>query len=257
MAFREKLLSSLPPIEAAGRHYKRYYVTSAVAVITAEVEKAALELLPELVPEMDGTPPAGFVVLHRGGDGAAYMNAYTWVWVNVPSPLVLGAVSWLTHRRDRGERRAADGSTSATPGRHLLAVVIVTAGAAGLVLGLDSERGDDRVSASTRCLLGEGVLSNDPGAVRQPDDRAIDAERHDEIDCPLQWLWLPTRRWRRRTMPRETLAATAILCGCYLVVSSAQRLDSAREAIDSYRAAIQLAQREPSHGQLESAFNAI
>lgn len=83
MAFREKLLSSLPPIEAAGRHYKRYYVTSAVAVITPEVEKAALELLPELVPEMDGTPPAGFVVLHRGGDGAAYVNAYTWVWDNV------------------------------------------------------------------------------------------------------------------------------------------------------------------------------
>jgi hypothetical protein len=30
-----------------------------------------------------GTPPAGFVVLHRGGDGAAYLNAYTWVWDNV------------------------------------------------------------------------------------------------------------------------------------------------------------------------------
>ena len=65
------------------RHYKRYYVTSAAAVITPEVEKAALELLPDLVPELDGTPPAGFVVLHRGGDGAAYLNAYTWVWDNV------------------------------------------------------------------------------------------------------------------------------------------------------------------------------
>jgi len=83
MTFREKLLSSLPPIEAGTRRYKRYYVTSAVAVITQEVEKAAFGLLPELLPEMDGTPPAGFVVLHRGGDGAAYMNAYTWVWDNV------------------------------------------------------------------------------------------------------------------------------------------------------------------------------
>src|SRR5690348_6695062 len=73
MAFKEKLLSSLPPVEAGTRLYKRYYVTSAGAVITPEVEKAALRLLPELVPEMDGTPPAGFVVVHRGGDGAAYL----------------------------------------------------------------------------------------------------------------------------------------------------------------------------------------
>lgn len=74
MAFKEKLLSSLPPVEAGTRLYKRYYVTSAAAVITPEVEKAALGLLPELVPEMDGTPPAGFVVLHRGGDGAAILG---------------------------------------------------------------------------------------------------------------------------------------------------------------------------------------
>lgn len=83
MAFKEKLLSSLPPVEAGGRRYKRYYVTSETAVITAEVEKAAFGLLPELVPVADGTPPAGFVVLHRGGDGAAYMCVYTWVWDNV------------------------------------------------------------------------------------------------------------------------------------------------------------------------------
>jgi hypothetical protein len=83
MAFKEKLLSSQPPVETAGRHYKRYYVMTAAAVITPDVAKAALALLPDLVPEMDGTPPAGFVVLHRGGDGAAYLNAYTWVWDNV------------------------------------------------------------------------------------------------------------------------------------------------------------------------------
>ena len=83
MAFKEKLLSSLPPVEAGGRHYKRYYVTPAVAGLTPEVEKAALGMLPGLLPEPDGTPPAGFIVLHLGGDGAAYLNAYTWVWDNV------------------------------------------------------------------------------------------------------------------------------------------------------------------------------
>jgi hypothetical protein len=83
MAFTEKLLSSLPPVAAGGRRYKRYYVTTETAVISPEVEHAAFGMLPELLPELDGTPPAGFVVLHRGGDGAAYLNVYTWVWDNV------------------------------------------------------------------------------------------------------------------------------------------------------------------------------
>jgi hypothetical protein len=83
MAFQEKLLSSAPPVEVGARRYKRYYVTSGAAVITPAVEKAAFGLLPGLSPEPDGTPPAGFVVLHRGGDGAAYLNVYTWVWDNV------------------------------------------------------------------------------------------------------------------------------------------------------------------------------
>ena len=83
MAFKEKLLSSAPPVQVGERRYKRYYVTTETAVITLEVEKAAFALLPGLLPEPDGTPPAGFVVLHRGGDGAAYLNAYTWVWDNV------------------------------------------------------------------------------------------------------------------------------------------------------------------------------
>ena len=83
MAFEEKWLSSHPPVQVGRRHYKRYYVTSATAVVTPEVEKAAFGALPGLLPEMDSTPPAGFVVLHRGGDGAAYLNAFTWVWDNV------------------------------------------------------------------------------------------------------------------------------------------------------------------------------
>jgi hypothetical protein len=83
MPFEEKLLASLPPIAAGGRRFKRYYVTTETAVITAEIEEAAFGLLPTLLPDLDGTPPAGFAVLHRGADGAAYLNAYTWVWDNV------------------------------------------------------------------------------------------------------------------------------------------------------------------------------
>jgi hypothetical protein len=83
MTFTEKLLTSQPPIEADGRRFKRYYVTTESARITAEVERAAFRVLPTLLPEPDGTPPAGFIILHRGEDGAAYLIAYTWVWDNV------------------------------------------------------------------------------------------------------------------------------------------------------------------------------
>lgn len=83
MAFAEKRLLVLPPVEIAGRHLKRYHVTSGPGGIEPEVEKAAYALLPELLPEPDGTPAAGFVVLHRGGDSGAYLNAYSWVWDNV------------------------------------------------------------------------------------------------------------------------------------------------------------------------------
>ncbi|KUM85656.1 hypothetical protein OIE43_07795 [Streptomyces pseudovenezuelae] len=83
MSFTEKLLTVLPPIEVAGRHVKRYHVTADPAGIAPDVEKAAYEILPELLPEPDGTPPATFVVLHRGNDDGAYLNAYSWVWDNV------------------------------------------------------------------------------------------------------------------------------------------------------------------------------
>ncbi|MFI6333897.1 hypothetical protein [Streptomyces sp. NPDC050535] len=83
MAFREKLLTVPPPIELAGRHIKRYHVTTDPAGIAPDVEKAAYAMLPHLLPEPDDTPPATFVVLHRGGDDGAYLNAYSWVWDNV------------------------------------------------------------------------------------------------------------------------------------------------------------------------------
>ncbi|MER8185695.1 hypothetical protein [Kitasatospora sp. NPDC094015] len=83
MAFTEKLLQSLPPVEVAGRHVKRYHVTADPAGIEPEVERAAYALLPTLLPEPDGTPPAAFAVLHRGGDDGAYLNVYGWTWDNV------------------------------------------------------------------------------------------------------------------------------------------------------------------------------
>ncbi|MEU8618444.1 hypothetical protein [Streptomyces sp. NPDC048623] len=84
MAFAEKNLTVLPPVEIDGRHIKRYHVTSDPAGIEPEVAKAAYALLPELLPEPDGsTPAASFTVLHRGGDTGAYLNVYSWVWDNV------------------------------------------------------------------------------------------------------------------------------------------------------------------------------
>src|SRR5262245_50688668 len=58
-------------------------------------------------------------------------------------------------------------------------------------------------------------------------------------------------------MDRTRLVAAAALFGWWVVVPSAQRLDSARRVIDTYRVAIQRAQKAPSRGQLEVAFNAI
>lgn len=83
MAFTEKLLRVLSPIEVGGRRIKRYHVTADPAGIDPRVEKAAYAILPELLPDPDGTPPATFLVLHRGADDGAYLNAYSWVWDNV------------------------------------------------------------------------------------------------------------------------------------------------------------------------------
>jgi hypothetical protein len=83
MAFTEKYLRVPPPIDMDGRHIKRYHVNMDQSPMPDEIEQAAYAVLPTLLPEPDGTPPASFVVLHRGSDGAAYMNAYSWVWDNV------------------------------------------------------------------------------------------------------------------------------------------------------------------------------
>ncbi|WP_185035781.1 hypothetical protein [Streptomyces candidus] len=71
-----------PVTEVAGRHVKRYLVAADRTALTPAVEEAAYAILPELLPEPDGTPPATFVVLHKGGDSGAYLNAYSWTWDN-------------------------------------------------------------------------------------------------------------------------------------------------------------------------------
>ena len=58
-------------------------------------------------------------------------------------------------------------------------------------------------------------------------------------------------------MGRMKFVATAVFFSCCVVMPGAQRLDSARQAIDTYRAAIQSAQQAPSQGRLEAAFGAI
>jgi hypothetical protein len=84
MTFTEKFLRTRPPVEVGGRSIKRYHVTPGPEAVEPDVEQAALAILPRLLPEPDGTPPATFVVIHRSrGDNAAYLNAYTWVWDNV------------------------------------------------------------------------------------------------------------------------------------------------------------------------------
>ncbi|MFC4529945.1 hypothetical protein [Sphaerisporangium dianthi] len=83
MPFIEKNMRPLAPIVVGGRPYKRYHVDRPEQPIEPEVEKAAYEYLPRLVPAPAAGSPAGWVVLHRGGDTGAYLLAYTWAWDNV------------------------------------------------------------------------------------------------------------------------------------------------------------------------------
>jgi hypothetical protein len=83
VTFSEKLISFRGVAEIAGRQMKRYHVHSAADLIEAEVERAAYEFLPALLPDPDDeAPPAGFTILHRNRQGA-FLDAYSWVWENV------------------------------------------------------------------------------------------------------------------------------------------------------------------------------
>jgi hypothetical protein len=78
MAFTEKLLQAPAPIQVGGYRLKRYHVTADPGGLDPAVEKAAYAALPDLLPAPDGTPRAGFVVVHQGNDTGASLNVYCW-----------------------------------------------------------------------------------------------------------------------------------------------------------------------------------
>jgi hypothetical protein len=76
MTFAEKFLRARPAIEIAGRSVKRYHVTPGPDGVEPEVERAAFAILPRLLPEPDGTPPATFIVVHRSrSDNVLHLRA--------------------------------------------------------------------------------------------------------------------------------------------------------------------------------------
>lgn len=79
MGFTVRYSRTLPAVEVAGRHVKRYQVTVEDPPIDPAVQAAAEAFLPGLLPAPDpATPPATFVVLHRSLE-AVWFNAYSWV----------------------------------------------------------------------------------------------------------------------------------------------------------------------------------
>ena len=83
MTFNEKYLRAAGTVRVGGRQVKRYHI-SIEPEIEVGIQKAAAEFLPRLLPSPDDeTPPASFVIVHRGAGSAAYLNAYSWVWGNV------------------------------------------------------------------------------------------------------------------------------------------------------------------------------
>lgn len=83
MSFAPRFLSCHGLLQVAGRSVKRYHVSVDEAPIEPAIVAAAHAMLPRLLPAPDATtPPASFVILHRGRS-AAYVVAYSWVWDNV------------------------------------------------------------------------------------------------------------------------------------------------------------------------------
>lgn len=83
MPFTPKRLRARVPVELARRTIKPYHVDTLDRPLSPAMLAAAYEALPGLLPPPDDeTPPAGFAVVHRGGD-SLYVNAYSWVWGNV------------------------------------------------------------------------------------------------------------------------------------------------------------------------------
>jgi hypothetical protein len=83
MTYNEKYLRTAGTVTVGGRQVKRYHI-SIEPDIEVGIQKAAYDFLPGLLPAPESeTPPASFVIVHRGAGSAAYLNAYSWVWGNV------------------------------------------------------------------------------------------------------------------------------------------------------------------------------
>jgi hypothetical protein len=84
MSFAERFLTSQGVTVVNGRSIKRYHVNVHDRPIEPHIVEKAMAFLPRLLPrEPDPTtPPASFVIVHRGVT-AAYLLAYSWVWDNV------------------------------------------------------------------------------------------------------------------------------------------------------------------------------
>jgi len=83
MSFAPRFLRSFGSADIGNRHVKRYHVNVHDREIEPAIVEAAEAFLPRLYPQAaDETPPATFMILHRGLD-ATYLVAYSWVWDNV------------------------------------------------------------------------------------------------------------------------------------------------------------------------------
>jgi hypothetical protein len=83
MTYNEKYLRAAGTVAVGGRQVKRYHI-SIEPDVEVGIQKAAYDFLPRLLPEPEpDTPPASFVIVHRGVGNAAYLNAYSWAWGNV------------------------------------------------------------------------------------------------------------------------------------------------------------------------------
>ncbi len=83
MGYIEKNLKSFDAVTVNDRHLKRYHVDQPSRPLETAVIEAAYDIVPKLLPSVDGDTAAGWLVLHRGADTGAYMLAYSWVWDNV------------------------------------------------------------------------------------------------------------------------------------------------------------------------------
>ena len=84
MPFTDKRLTVLEPSSIGGYQLKRYHIDQIEQPLTAAVVDAAYAAVETVIPPVDvGTPPCGWVVVHRGAGTGAYALVYTWTWDNV------------------------------------------------------------------------------------------------------------------------------------------------------------------------------